>query len=163
VVICPPDPAFHHHWAAAACSGELCLRYQIFYHLKKKNTMKKLMKNALMAMTIVLGFGMSMTACKKEEANPVTACFNDAYNGTYTGNLVSGGTPTLGTTVKVTKTGCQTADLTGPVLGTVRVTQLAASNNGGFAGKSDNGSDISIAVNGNNIEIAGAVNFNGSK
>jgi hypothetical protein len=104
---------------------------------------------------------MFFASCKKD--TPVTECFKDEYNGTYTGSGQVGNNPGYSGPCTVTKKGCQEAEIKA---GTVveNITGLAASAGGGYTGKTSSGLSASISLTGNSISVAvGAINFSGSK
>ena len=109
---------------------------------------------------------LSLSSCSKDDATPapVTACFEDSYNGTYTG---TDGTFPLepSVVVKLTKTSCTTATIESAILGNRNVKEINASSAGAYVGKLDDGKTISIGLSGSNLNISctGYANFSGSK
>jgi len=113
------------------------------------------------SITLILFTIATLSSCKSDDAEPITACFEDAYTGEYTvtgtvnNELYNG-------SVNFEKLSCTTAKF---VAGdyTENITELEASDAGGYAGKTPNGS-ISIALDGNTIDITGSGhNFSGEK
>ena len=54
------------------------------------------MKKVLTFTAVLVAVAIAFSSCKKDKTPdplPVTSCFEDAYNGSYTGNLVAGGIP----------------------------------------------------------------------
>ncbi len=120
--------------------------------------MKKVLNIAMIALTV----SITLLACKKDKSTTVTSCFSDSYNGTYSGSLVSGGVPSQ-TTVKITKTSCTTATLESPGITTINIKSLNASSGGGYNGTTESNESISLSLDNNAIQVAGAIAFNGSK
>ncbi len=122
--------------------------------------MKKLF--LLLALT-----ALAISSCSKKDDTPATnpatqTCFLDSYNGTYVGQ--NAGTVTGDATVKLTKTGCETCTFTSVELGNKSVVGLAASSNGGYAGKLDDGSGVAIALTGTQLSVqCDGYSFGGTK
>ena len=114
------------------------------------------------SITLILFTIATLSSCNSDDTEPITACFEDAYTGEYT---VIGGTVNselYNGSVNFEKLSCTTAKF---VAGdyTENITELEASDAGGYAGKTPNGS-ISITLDGNTIDITGSGhNFSGEK
>jgi hypothetical protein len=108
---------------------------------------------------------LSLNSCsKKDDDVTTTACFEDSFNGTYKGT--DGNYPLEPEViVKLTKTSCTTATLESAILGSKNVKELNASSAGAYVGKLDDGKQISIGLNGSQMNISsdGYATFSGTK
>ena len=124
------------------------------------NSITKLILKSVLFSTFIL-FQFS---CSKDDPAPVavTACFEDSFNGVYNG--VDGNVPG-DVIVKFTKTSCTSAKLESAALGNKNVKEITASGSGGgYTGKLDNGSAVSIALTNSNLSVTcEGYNFTGSK
>ncbi len=121
------------------------------------------LKKVLLAWVLVMSIA-TVQSCKKEDA-PVTECFPDEMSATFTGSGTINGTPYTGT-FEVEKTSCTEADLSAPAAGySTHVKNLKASADGGFAGKTESGKNVSISLDGSTItiQVQDEVNFRGTK
>lgn len=125
------------------------------------------MKKLFLLLTLAT---LSISSCSKDDApaaNLATACFEDAFNGTYSGNFVAGsenGTATI----KFTKTSCTSATLEcadAPSIGNRTISEIVASATGGYVGKISGGTTVSISASGNGISIVadGVFQYTGNK
>jgi hypothetical protein len=126
-------------------------------------TTKKLLVSGMAVLALTTS--VFLTSCKKDKTPvTVTECFNEQYNGAYTGSGVVGGNPAFTGTLTLTKKGCQEAEVK---VGTIteNVTNLNASAGGGYSGKTASGTTASISLSGNtiNIVVGTTINFSGSK
>ena len=103
-------------------------------------------------------------SCSKDDPAPVavTACFEDSFNGVYNG--IDANVPG-DITVKFTKTSCTSATLESAALGNKNVKQITASGaGGGYSGKLDNGSAVSLALSNTSLTVTcEGYNFTGTK
>jgi hypothetical protein len=121
------------------------------------------MKKFLNVVLVALTMSIALVACKKDDPVTVTACFADNYNGTYVGDLISGGVPSLGVSVKLTKTGCTTATIESSAFSTITINSLQASAQGGYSGTTSNNQSIAIALDRSTLSISGPIEFTGEK
>lgn len=124
--------------------------------------MKISISTSITKILFVLTIASFIASCSKDKdvVTPVTACFEDTFNGTYLGsdsNFVDE------VTVKLTKTSCTTATLESVSLGNRNVKEISASSPGAYVGKLDNGTAVSISLSGNNLSLSasGYANFSG--
>jgi hypothetical protein len=137
---------------------------KIIKQLKSKimTTTKSALKSiAILALSSV----MLLASCKKDKGGTVLECFNDSYNGSYTGSGVVGSNPGFSGVLTLTKKGCQEAEIR---VGTVteNVTGLKASAGGGFTGTTSTGASASMTLTNNkdiSVSVGTTVNFSGSK
>ena len=120
---------------------------------------KLILKSVLFSTLIFFQF-----SCSKDDPAPavVTACFEDSFNGVYNG---VDGNVQGDVTVKFTKTSCTSATLESVALGNKIVKEITSSGaGGGYTGKLDNGSAVSIALTNSNLSVTcEGYNFTGSK
>ena len=105
--------------------------------------------------TLLLFSSLLFVSCsKKDDPIATVPCFDDAYNGTYTGTLTINQvqSPAI---VKVTKKGCYDAQIESPaIVADKNINALAPNGQGGYNGKFvDDGSAFSISLSGNTISI----------
>ncbi len=115
-------------------------------------------------LTLLLAISLFIGSCSKKDDDPI--CFDDAYNGTYTGTLTVNQvqSPAI---VKVTKKGCYDAQIESPaIVADKNINALAPNGQGGYNGKFvEDGSAITISLSGNTISIAANTkySFTGTK
>ena len=125
--------------------------------------MKNRITTAVFKCVLFFTFVFFQLSCSKDDPAPVavTACFEDAYNGTYKGNDQSSIDEV---TVKFTKTSCTTAKLESAILGNKNIKEINASGPGAFSGKLDNGTPVAIGLTGVTLAIScEGYGFSGTK
>ncbi len=102
---------------------------------------------------LLLSSAMLLFSCSKNDDNPI-ACFADAYNGTYVGNVVINQTSSPAT-IKLTKKGCYEAQIESAAnIGDKNINSIVPNGQNGYIGKLViDGSAVSIVLNGNTITI----------
>ena len=105
--------------------------------------------------TLLLLTSLLVVSCsKKDDTIATVPCFEDAYNGTYTGTITINqvSSPAI---VKVTKKGCYDAQIESPaIVADKNINALAPNGQGGYNGKFvADGSTFSISLSQNTINI----------
>jgi hypothetical protein len=105
----------------------------------------------------------ALSSCSKEDVKK-TSCFQDSYNGTYSGTGKINGVSVPGImTVRLTKLSCESCKIQSGGE-TVTITSLEESTDGQFVGKDSNGDTARIDVTGTNLEVdTEEIEFSGTK
>ena len=113
-------------------------------------------------LTLLLATSLFIGSCSKKDDEPI--CFDDAYSGTYVGNIVINQV-SKPESIKLTKKGCNEAQIeTQAPIGDKNISSITLSGNG-YVGKLVDGSDISMVLSGNSITIVANTkySFTGTK
>ncbi len=105
----------------------------------------------------------ALSSCSKEDVKK-TSCFQDSYNGTYsgTGKINDVSVPGI-MTVRLTKLSCESCKIQSGSE-TVTITSLEESTDGQFVGKDSNGDTARINVTGTNLDVdTEEIEFSGTK
>ena len=121
------------------------------------------MKKVLTFTAVLVVAAIAFSSCKKDTPPiTVTSCFEDTYNGTYTGDLVVGVSNST-SSIKITKISCTSAKLESSAFTTITVNSLNASAAGSFSGTTDANQSIALVLSSNSAQISGPIAFNGTR
>ena len=125
--------------------------------------MKNRITTAVFKSVLFFTFVFFQLSCGKDDPAPVTvtACFEDAFNGTYNG--IDSNVPG-DVTVKFTKISCTSGKLESVLLGNKNIKDINASGPGSFSGKLNNNTPVAIVLSGVSLTVTcEGYAFTGSK
>lgn len=102
--------------------------------------------------TLLFLTSLLFISCSKKDDEVV--CFDDAYNGTYTGTVIINNVSSQAN-IKLTKKNCNDAQIESAAnIGDKNISNIVSNGQGGYVGKLvADGSAISMSLTGNTITI----------